>query len=192
MSQMGFYFDQTRCTGCNTCSVSCKDWYNIDAGPVNLIRVKVIERGKFPYLFAAHLVCPCYHCSDPVCVKACPEQAITRRDSDCIVVVDREKCIGKQECPKKCLKACPYDAPQFGPEADAKMVKCDLCSERLTEGKKPICVEACPMMAIDVGPLDELKTRHAGSREAEGFKYSTTCKPAVLFKPKTCTLKECS
>ncbi|MFW9941118.1 MAG: 4Fe-4S binding protein, partial [Candidatus Thorarchaeota archaeon] len=24
MKQMGFYFDQTRCTGCYTCSVACK------------------------------------------------------------------------------------------------------------------------------------------------------------------------
>jgi len=38
--------------------------------------------------------------------------------------------------------------------------------------------------------LDELKTKHAGSQEAEGFKYSKTCKPSVVFKPKTCTLKD--
>ena len=69
------------------------------------------------------------------------------------------------------------------------MVKCDLCLERLTEGDMPICVDACPMMAIEVGPLDELKTRHPCSREAEGFTYSKTCKPAVVFKPKPCELK---
>ena len=26
MSQVGFYFDQTRCIGCYTCAVACKDW----------------------------------------------------------------------------------------------------------------------------------------------------------------------
>jgi anaerobic dimethyl sulfoxide reductase subunit B (iron-sulfur subunit) len=154
------------------------------------MRIKMIEKGKFPELFAAYLASPCYHCSDPVCVKACPEQAIARRDEDGIVVVDREKCTGKEECPKRCLKACPYDAPQFGPEANAKMVKCDLCLDRITNGEIPICVGACPMMAIDVGPLDELESKYECTQEAEGFTYSKTCKPAVVFKPKPCTAKE--
>lgn len=190
MSQLGFYFDQTRCTGCYTCSVACKDWHDIDAGPVNLMRVTGIERGKFPDLYAAYLATPCYQCLDPLCVNACPEKAISKRDSDGIVVVDQEKCTGKTECSRKCLKACPYDAPQFGPEADAKMVKCDFCQDRLTEGKVPICVEACPMMAIDVGPLDELKTRYETDLEAEGVKRSKVCRPAAVFKPKPCALKE--
>lgn len=42
MSQVGFYFDQTRCTGCYTCAVACKDWHDIDAGPVNWMQVHVI------------------------------------------------------------------------------------------------------------------------------------------------------
>jgi anaerobic dimethyl sulfoxide reductase subunit B (iron-sulfur subunit) len=32
--QYGFYFDQTRCVGCNTCSVSCKDFNQINPGHV--------------------------------------------------------------------------------------------------------------------------------------------------------------
>ncbi|MFX1457608.1 MAG: 4Fe-4S dicluster domain-containing protein, partial [Promethearchaeota archaeon] len=39
MKQMGFYFDQTRCTGCFTCSVACKDWNDIKAGPENWMRI---------------------------------------------------------------------------------------------------------------------------------------------------------
>jgi anaerobic dimethyl sulfoxide reductase subunit B (iron-sulfur subunit) len=33
--QVGFYFDQTRCIGCNACRVACKDWHDIAAGPEN-------------------------------------------------------------------------------------------------------------------------------------------------------------
>ena len=47
MTQMGFYFDQTRCTGCYACVVACKDWHDIDAGPVSWMRVNTIEKGKF-------------------------------------------------------------------------------------------------------------------------------------------------
>ncbi len=34
MSQLGLYFDQTRCTGCYTCVVACKDWYDLESGLV--------------------------------------------------------------------------------------------------------------------------------------------------------------
>ena len=51
--QLGFYFDQTRCTGCHTCNVACKDWHDIDAGPVNWMRVTTIGREGFP-MFSWH------------------------------------------------------------------------------------------------------------------------------------------
>ena len=184
MSQMGFYFDQTRCTGCYTCAVACKDWHDIDAGPVNWMRVHTIESGQFPEPFLAYLGTPCYHCDNPPCVLACPAEAITKRTSDGIVVVDRNKCVGNKECNTLCLNACPWDAPQFGPEDGAKMQKCDLCLERLEQGQQPICVEACPMYALDAGPLDELKTKYGDAVSAEGFSYSARFNPSVVFKPK--------
>ncbi len=184
MTQMGFYFDQTRCTGCYTCAVACKDWHDIDAGPVNWMQVHVIENGRFPNLFMTYLALPCYHCVNPPCALACPVDAITKREADGIVVVDRAKCLGNIECNTLCLNACPWDAPQFGPEENAKMQKCDLCLERLEQGQQTICVEACPMYALDVDPLDKLKVRYGEVVEAEGFSYSIRFKPAVTFKPK--------
>ncbi|TET59569.1 MAG: 4Fe-4S dicluster domain-containing protein, partial [Promethearchaeota archaeon] len=46
MKQMGFYFNQTRCTGCYTCSVACKDWHDIPEGPINWRQIKSLEDGK--------------------------------------------------------------------------------------------------------------------------------------------------
>ncbi len=184
MAQLGIYFDQTRCTGCYTCVVACKDWYNLEAGSVNYMQVRVIEKGTFPDLFAAYLARPCYHCQEPPCLRVCPSQAITKRDTDGIVVVDRDQCLGKKECPQKCLKACPWKAPQFGPAVEDKMQKCQLCWERLEEGKQPICVEACPMFALEVGPLDELRRKYGEVTEAEGFEYRKRFGPSVVFKPK--------
>ena len=184
MTQIGFYFDQTRCVGCYTCSVACKDWHDIDAGPVNWLRVQVIEEGKFPDIFLTFQALPCYHCADPPCVLACPAGAISKRESDGIVIVDREKCLGKEECRTLCLNACPWDAPQFGPEENARMQKCDLCLERLEQGQQTICVEACPQYALDVGPLDELKAKYGDTVKATGFRYSERFKPSVTFKPR--------
>ena len=32
--QYAFYFDQTRCMSCNSCTVACKDWNQVEPGPV--------------------------------------------------------------------------------------------------------------------------------------------------------------
>jgi len=184
MTQMGFYFDQTRCTGCYTCLVACKDWYDIDPKEVNYMRVSSVERGQFPDLFVAYLASPCWHCTEAPCIKACPSGAIYKREKDGVVMVDRDLCLGKEACPEKCKKACPWDAPQFGPRVDAKMEKCQLCYDRLEEGKKPICVEACPLFALDAGPLEELRRKYGDVQKAEGFKSMKRFQPSVIFKPK--------
>ena len=182
--QMAFYFDQTRCTGCYTCIVACKDWHDVPAGPASYRRVTTFEKGIFPDLFVAFLTTSCYHCDNPDCVPACPVGAITKRDDNGVVVVDREACLGREGCGGACLEACPYDAPQFGAEDDPKMQKCNFCIDRLDEGKNPICVDACPMRALDAGPLEELQQKYGVTNAAEGFIYSYECRPAVIFKPK--------
>jgi anaerobic dimethyl sulfoxide reductase subunit B (iron-sulfur subunit) len=80
--------------------------------------------------------------------------------------------------------ACPYDAPQFREGENPTMEKCDLCLERWQEGKKPICVEACPTRALDAGPLEELRVTYGECREGELFSYDASCEPSVNFKPK--------
>lgn len=181
--QMGFYFDQTRCDGCLACVVACKDWNNVDAGPASWRRVITIEKGKYPELFVAFLSAACYHCAEPRCIAACPVNAISKREADGVVVVDRETCLGKDHC-TTCLLACPYDAPQFGAEENAKMQKCHFCLDRIAEGKKPACVDACTMRAMDAGPIEELRRKYGDAKEAAGFVYWEKLIPSVVFKPK--------
>ena len=83
-----------------------------------------------------------------------------------------------------CKDACPYSAPQFADEEKAKMQKCDLCFERWGEGKKPICVEACPPRALDAGSLEELEMKYGRIKEAVGFVYSSVVQPSIVNKPK--------
>lgn len=181
--QLGMYIDQNRCTGCFACVVACKDWNDVPAGPASWMRLKTIEKGTYPDLFVAFLPLACCHCEHPDCVSACPVEAITKRDANGIVVVDRDACLGRDDC-GACLEACPYDAPQFGAEAGAKMQKCDLCAGRWAEGKKPVCVSSCPVHALDAGPVGELRAKYGDVREAEGFQYASSLGPAVVFKPK--------
>jgi anaerobic dimethyl sulfoxide reductase subunit B (iron-sulfur subunit) len=117
-------------------------------------------------------------------MAVCPVDAIRKRDSDGIVVVDREICPGGAECDRWCLDACPYDAPQFEAEENAKMQKCDFCMGRWAEGKGPICVAACPTRALDAGPLDQITAKYGDVREAVGFAYRERVRPSIVFKPK--------
>jgi anaerobic dimethyl sulfoxide reductase subunit B len=181
--QFGFYFDQTRCIGCFTCGVACKDWHNVEPGPAIWRRVITTEQGTFPDVRVTFLSTACYHCANPACMAACPVEAISKREKDGIVVVDREKCRGKDDC-GSCREACPYEAPQFGAEENVKMQKCDLCFDRLNEGQKPVCVAACRTRALDAGPLDELEAKFGRVQEGLGMTYSPRVKPSVIFKPK--------
>jgi anaerobic dimethyl sulfoxide reductase subunit B (iron-sulfur subunit) len=180
---MGFYFDQTRCHGCSTCEVACKDWHNIQDEAVIWRRIITIEDGGFPDIFVAFLPLCCLHCAQPACAEACPVDAITKRPDDGLMVVDSGKCLGK-EC-GLCQQACPYQIPQFGSEDSATMEMCNFCLDRLMEGKKPVCVDACPMHALDFGPLDELEGKYGMAKDTTGFVYSAEVKPAIVFKPKT-------
>ncbi len=182
--QWGFCFDQTRCIGCNTCVIACKDWHDIQTKSVNWRKVTTYEKGKYPEVRVSHLSIPCNHCGRPSCMQVCPANAITKTEKNGIVLVNREKCLGKDTCGMLCKKACPYGAPQFGEEPNAKMQKCDFCIERFAEEKAPICVEACPMRALDAGPLDKLIERYGETKNCDGFVFNAKICPSTIFRTK--------
>ncbi len=96
--QLGFYFNQTRCTGCYACAVACKDYNDIPAGPSKWRRILSVEEGDYPDLFAAYLSTACHHCTDPICGVVCPCGAISKREDNGIVLVDQEKCCQTAPC----------------------------------------------------------------------------------------------
>lgn len=181
--QKGFFFDQTRCSGCHTCVVACKQWHSSDLDAKDWRRVETLERGVFPEVTVSFVSLSCLHCEFPSCLSACPVSAISKGDDDGIVRVDPALCLGESTC-GACRVACPYELPAFGGDSEAKMEKCDLCSDRLLEGKRPICVEACPMRALDAGAMDVLRERHGNGSSAQGFHYSEEARPSVIFKSK--------
>ncbi|RJP69455.1 MAG: 4Fe-4S dicluster domain-containing protein [Candidatus Abyssobacteria bacterium SURF_17] len=153
--QLAFYFDQTRCTGCHTCVVACKDWHDLPAELVNWRRVTTHEEGTFPNVKVNHISLSCCHCAQPACAEACPEDAIYKRDADGVVLIDAERCTG---C-RVCEDACPYGAIQFRPDDGSKAEKCTFCADRLEGGEAPICVASCPMRALDFGPVESMRAK---------------------------------
>lgn len=112
----------------------------------------------------------CNHCDNPACVRVCPTKA-TYKLPDGITMQDMHRCIG---C-RFCMAACPYGARSFNwvdprtapnlktdipnreyPTRTKGVVeKCTFCSERLSVGKMPACVEAAPKDALIFGDVDD-------------------------------------
>ena len=180
MTQYGFFFDQSRCIGCNACVIACKQWHDIPPGPVKWMRVYQWEKNTFPRVKLHILAVPCWHCEKPVCMKACPNGAIYKEQKYGAVLVDDHKCDGS----RKCRLACPYGAPQYaGDEQGLKMSKCNMCIGRLEQGLKPICVLSCSMRALEFGPIDALRRKYGHRRQLEDMPKDAITGPAVVFKP---------
>ncbi len=186
MSQKGFFFDQTRCTGCRTCSVACSDLHNLPVGMV-LRRVVEYEGGQWKKnsdgtwnqnVFAYYTSVACNQCSDPACVKVCPTKAHFKRAEDGLVVIDPAKCIG---C-GMCAAACPYGVPQLDTNT-RKMRKCDGCVERTSKGGMPVCVESCPERALEFGDIEELRKKHGKIAAVAPLPSSDKTKPNLVIKP---------
>jgi molybdopterin-containing oxidoreductase family iron-sulfur binding subunit len=108
----------------------------------------------------------CNHCDNPACVRVCPTKA-TFKLADGITMQDMHRCIG---C-RFCMAACPYGARSFNwrdPRVAIKnenkayptrtkgvVEKCTFCSERLSEGKIPACVEAAPKGGLLFGDMED-------------------------------------
>jgi len=179
MTQHGFFFDQSRCTGCQTCSVACKNYYALPPGPLKYLRIYQYEKGSFPDVRLHTQWIPCYHCEKPVCADACPSEAIYKEPAYGAVLIDSEKCDG---C-RLCYDACPYGAPVFeSDEPGVRAQKCTLCIDRLLAGEKPICVIACPLRALDFGPLHDLAEVYGKERDLEDLPDSRATSPCIVFK----------
>lgn len=180
VAQHGFFFDQSRCSGCRACTLACKSWNGLPPGPLKYLKIFEYEKGSFPDVRVHFQWMPCYHCEKPVCVSKCPFGAIYKEDKYGAVLIDNQKCTG---C-RLCYQACPYGAPVF--ESDEKKIKaqkCTMCIDRLEMGLKPVCVLSCPNRALDFGPLNSLIMKYKGLRDLEDLPSSQLTQPAVVFKP---------
>ena len=165
---LAFYFDQTRCTACNACVVSCKDWNGVNQGPVSYRNVTTsYSKDMFPNVTVYNISSACNHCDAPACVTACGREAISKLDNG-IVLLDRNKCVGLEDC----ITACPYGAIGIADDEQEKPFtesnweiahpaqKCHMCYDRIEDGKQPACVGACPQRALDVDTAANLRKKY--------------------------------
>ena len=162
----GMVIDIDKCTGCGACMASCQTENNVEPQreASNKLRAtswmlvyELTNDKAFPNHDIAYLPRPCQQCGNPPCVSVCPVIATDKNENGGIVSQVYPRCIG---C-RYCVAACPYHVRYFGwydpiwPEGMDKTLspmtsvrprgvveKCTFCSERLSEGLQPACVEA--------------------------------------------------
>jgi NADPH-dependent glutamate synthase beta subunit-like oxidoreductase len=120
VNKYALIIEEYACWGCKTCEVACKQEYSpVDAdNGTKYLSVRSegpkLMNGKLDFLWRVNV---CKHCAEPVCARACPEDAITKDPETGIVLSDRERCNGchaaigqsgaeKQET-SPCKMACP-------------------------------------------------------------------------------------
>jgi formate dehydrogenase iron-sulfur subunit len=110
------------------------------------------DSGEFRWLMSSDV---CKHCTHAACLDVCPTGSLFRTEFG-TVVVQEDICNGCGYC----VPACPYGVIDRR-EDDGRAWKCTLCYDRIGDGLRPACAQACPTESIQYGPLDELRERAA-------------------------------
>jgi Fe-S-cluster-containing dehydrogenase component len=146
MSELAFFIDYSRCIGCQACVQACEEC-DTHRGR-SLIHLETIERRDS--VQTAPQVC--MHCEDPICAQVCPADAIKQTAEGVVQSSLKPRCIGCSNC----VLACPFGVPRYFPKID-QMTKCDMCYDRTSTGKRPMCVTVCPSGALAFGTRQEME-----------------------------------
>ncbi len=201
MARYGMVIDLKRCVGCFACVMACKAEHTTPA-KVFWNKVIVEEQGTYPNARLTFLPVLCNQCANPPCETVCPTGA-THKQPDGIVAVDTKKCIGCGYC----VVACPYrqrtvnekQSGYFAAKGLTKLeqqgyqqhqrgtvTKCNFCQARVTQGKLPACVTACPAKARLFGDLADPASepsRALGRYSAYRLLPGLNTEPAVYYIP---------
>lgn len=156
--------DTTKCTACRGCQVGCKEWKDFPAVPTkqrgthqnppdlthyNFKLVRFSEHmeadGTVRWYFFPDA---CRHCLDAPCKSGASQEDAIIQDKDTGAVLYTEKTA--KESFDTIKSSCPYDIPRLDPKTK-RIVKCDMCIDRVKKNLLPMCVKSCAMGAMSFG-----------------------------------------
>ena len=142
--QYSFEIDLDACSGCKACVAACHSLNGLEEGEL-WRNVGLLTGGDDFNPVVQHVTSACHHCVEPACMHGCPVRAYEKDPVTGIVEHLDDQCIG---C-KYCMFTCPYDVPSYS-QSKGIVRKCNMCTDRLSAGQAPACVQACPHEAIKI------------------------------------------
>jgi len=155
-----FFIDPSRCIGCQSCVQACTEC-DTHRGE-SMIHLEFIDRA------ASVQTVPvvCMHCDQPTCAEVCPADAIKRTADGVVQSARKPRCIACGNC----VVACPFGVPEVHEERKL-MMKCDMCYDRTSIGKKPMCATVCPSQALYYGTAEEIDRLRPMSTPSNRFQF---------------------
>jgi Fe-S-cluster-containing dehydrogenase component len=155
-----FFIDPGRCIGCQACVHACSECETHKGH--SMIHLEFIDRSQS----AQTVPVVCMHCDSPTCAEVCPADAIKRSADGRVMTARKPRCIACSNC----VLACPFGVPKMMTEVDL-MMKCDMCYDRTSTGRKPMCAVVCPSGALYYGTRDEIELLRKRSRPVNEFQF---------------------
>jgi Fe-S-cluster-containing dehydrogenase component len=158
--QNEFFLDPNRCIGCQSCVQACSEC-DTHKG-VSMIHLEYVERVRSTQTVPV----VCMHCDSPTCAEVCPADAIKKTEDGVVQSARKPRCIACNNC----VLACPFGVPKMM-DPQALMMKCDMCYDRTSVGKKPMCATVCPSNALVFGTREEILPKRPRSRPVQEFRF---------------------
>ncbi len=108
----------------------------------------------------------CMHCDTPTCAEVCPADAIKRTADGVVQTARKPRCIACNNC----VLACPFGVPKMKTEFEL-MMKCDMCYDRTSVGKKPMCATVCPSGALYFGTHEQIEVLRQSAVPTNRFQF---------------------
>ena len=159
-AEMEFYVDPHRCIGCRACEHACSECETHKGH--SMIHIEYVERSTSVQTVPV----VCMHCHSPTCADVCPADAIKRSADGRVMTARKPRCIGCSNC----VLACPFGVPKMMAELDL-MMKCDMCYDRTSTGRRPMCATVCPSGALTYAPREEVERLRKRSRPVNTFQF---------------------
>jgi Fe-S-cluster-containing dehydrogenase component len=158
--RLEFFIDPSRCIGCQSCVQACSEC-DTHKGH-SMIHLEYVNRAYSTQTVPV----VCMHCDSPTCAEVCPADAIKKSGDGIVQSARKPRCIACNNC----VLACPFGVPKMNTEAEL-MMKCDMCYDRTSEGKKPMCATVCPSQALFFGTREEIEALRPRSAPTNQFQF---------------------
>jgi len=159
-AQLEFFVDPSRCIGCKACVEACSEC-DTHRGE-SMIHLEFVDRASSVQTVPVI----CMHCEQPTCAEVCPADAIKRTGDGVVQSARKPRCIACGNC----VVACPFGVPELYIDR-AIMMKCDMCYDRSSVGKKPMCATVCPSQALFFGTRAEALALRPQSAPTNTFRF---------------------